>query len=225
MIRHGQTPGNALKRYIGRTDEPLSEAGQAQAGLLASKAPGVRLQRTGEKCLLVVSPMLRCVQTAALMLGDHFSQDEPAGQILGRLREAHRLLDIRICEDLRECDFGTFEGKNYKELSGDPLYQQWIDSGGTLPFPEGENPSGFRERCCSAFSRIIKENTNGTAYLCMVAHGGTIMSLMERWGRDEAGEKHEYYQWHTRNGCGLRVRLTLKENGLPDVMDVLERIE
>lgn len=27
LIRHGQTPGNALRRYIGRTDEPLSAEG------------------------------------------------------------------------------------------------------------------------------------------------------------------------------------------------------
>ena len=31
LLRHGQTPGNVLKRYIGRTDEPLSEAGERAA--------------------------------------------------------------------------------------------------------------------------------------------------------------------------------------------------
>ena len=28
LIRHGQTPGNKLSRYIGTTDEPLSDEGR-----------------------------------------------------------------------------------------------------------------------------------------------------------------------------------------------------
>ena len=28
LIRHGQTPGNRLSRYIGTTDEPLSDEGR-----------------------------------------------------------------------------------------------------------------------------------------------------------------------------------------------------
>ena len=51
------------------------------------------------------------------------------------------------CPLLKECDFGDFENKNYKELSGNPDYQAWIDSGGALPFPGGEDPEGFRNRC------------------------------------------------------------------------------
>ena len=30
LIRHGKTPGNETHSYIGRTDEPLSEAGIAR---------------------------------------------------------------------------------------------------------------------------------------------------------------------------------------------------
>ena len=29
LIRHGKTQGNLERRYIGRTDEPLCEAGRA----------------------------------------------------------------------------------------------------------------------------------------------------------------------------------------------------
>ena len=28
MLRHGMTPGNELRQYIGRTDEPLSQKGR-----------------------------------------------------------------------------------------------------------------------------------------------------------------------------------------------------
>ena len=57
MLRHGATPGNALRQYIGRTDEPLSEAGRAALNELHYPM--------AEK--VYISPMLRCRQTAELL--------------------------------------------------------------------------------------------------------------------------------------------------------------
>ena len=74
---------------------------------------------------IITSPMLRCKQTARLLF-----QKEP---------------DL-ICENFREKDFGRFEGKNYEELKDDPGYQRWLDSNGTIPFPEGEGQEAFLER-------------------------------------------------------------------------------
>ena len=54
-----------------------------------------------------VSPLKRCVQTAEILF-----PGEP----------------VHIIEELAECDFGEFENKNYKELEGNPHYQEWIDS-------------------------------------------------------------------------------------------------
>jgi len=54
--------------------------------------------------------------------------------------------DSHFVPEWTEMDFGAFEGHNYQELSGDPAYQRWIDSGGTLPFPEGESREEFIRR-------------------------------------------------------------------------------
>ena len=54
-------------------------------------------------------------------------------------------------------DFGVFEGKNYLELQGDKRYQEWIDSNGTLPFPEGESREEFISRCDKGFRRMIEK--------------------------------------------------------------------
>jgi alpha-ribazole phosphatase len=35
--------------------------------------------------------------------------------------------------------------------------------------------------------------------LVIVAHGGTQMAVLERWGRPE----REYYRWQTSCGCGF----------------------
>lgn len=79
---------------------------------------------------------------------------------------------------LNECDFGNFEGKNYYELSGDPDYQKWIDSGGNMTFPDGEDPNDFKKRCISAFEKIVAEYKKANV-ISFVVHGGTIMSVLE----------------------------------------------
>ena len=129
------------------------------------------------RCDVVVSsPMKRCIQTAELIF---------PGQ------------DIVAESNLRECDFGDFEGKNYIELSGNSDYQKWIDSGGKLPFPNGESLSGFKERCTSAFENTVRKYQN-TSSVAFVVHGGTIMSILEKY----AVPHRDYYDWHCENGHG-----------------------
>jgi len=166
MIRHGMTAGNLEKRYIGRTDESL---------LTASK---ITLQNKNFPFpdLLVVSPLLRCRQTAEILF--------PGKEYL-------------VEYGLRETDFGSFEGKNYKDLSGDKDYQAWIDSGGVLPFPGGESMEETKKRCCEAFLRICRQYSDKER-LTFVVHGGSIMSIF-----DAFSEPHfDFYHWQVSNGEG-----------------------
>lgn len=168
LIRHGQTAGNLAHRYIGcRTDEPLCEAGIA--ALKGKRYPPVRR--------VLVSPLLRCRQTAELLYP-------------GILPE--------IVPDFRECDFGLFEGKSYAELNGDPAYQAWIDSGGTLPFPGGEAREEFIARCVRAFDSIADLWKTDAA---IIAHGGTLMSIMQA----HALPQKDYFDYQVPNGQGFRL--------------------
>ncbi len=171
LIRHGQTPGNKLSRYIGTTDEPLSEEGRAFLEKLDYPMPDT----------LYVSPLLRCVETAGILFPE---------------KEMH------IIEELSECDFGEFENKNYKELSGNENYQKWIDSNGTLPFPGGESRENFKRRSLKGFQKAvaqcIREEVNTAA---LVIHGGTIMNIMEEYG----DRQRTFYEWHVKNGGGYQV--------------------
>ncbi|WP_418418464.1 histidine phosphatase family protein [Blautia sp.] len=129
-----------------------------------------------------VSPMIRCRETAELL----FPQKR-----------------LRIIDQLAECDFGAFENKNYQELSGNRDYQAWVDSGGALPFPEGESREQFRRRTLEGFSRVvtacIREKINTAA---VVVHGGTIMNIMEAYGQPE----RSFYDWHVKNGHGYLIQ-------------------
>ena len=57
FIRHGKTAGNELKRYIGRTDEPLSPAGRGE--LAGKTAPRVDV--------VAISPLRRCRESAQIL--------------------------------------------------------------------------------------------------------------------------------------------------------------
>ena len=57
LLRHGKTPGNALRQYIGRTDETLSAEGRAELEKF-HYAPADSVY---------ISPMLRCRETAEIL--------------------------------------------------------------------------------------------------------------------------------------------------------------
>lgn len=127
-----------------------------------------------QRSLLIASPMLRCIQTAELLYP----------------KQA-----VQICENFRECNFGDFENKNYLELSGNSDYQNWIDSNGTAYFPNGESPQEFKNRTIQAFEKLIK---NYQTDMAVVAHGGTIMAILEKF----AVPKKSYYEYQIPNACG-----------------------
>lgn len=187
LIRHSMTRGNLEGRYIGsRTDEPLCEEGRR---LLAQRQyPPVDR--------IYVSPMKRCVETAEYIWPEH----------------AENMMAV---PGLRECDFGAFENKNYQELNGEPAYQAWIDSGGSLPFPGGESQEDFRARCREAFAGIVEdirlleasrfsmqrkspEMSGQHCRAAIVAHGGTVMAILEAYGFP----KKDYFDYQVKNGGG-----------------------
>ena len=194
-IRHGMTRANEEHRYLGKTDEPLSET-------------GIRLLQEKKKKsffnapeFLYASPMKRCVQTA---------------EILFRRKPV-------LIPEWKEMDFGQFEGKNYEELKDNPDYQKWIDSNGTLPFPGGESREQFIRRSMEGFDRMMSDilkrsekntgiqNDTDTRYLksnrgteipvVTVVHGGTIMAVLSSLTGGE------YFDFQVKNGEGYETVL------------------
>jgi len=168
LFRHAETRGNQEKRYVGVTDEPLSDAGKVRA-LYSGVNPRIPF--------VYSSPMIRAVQTASIKF--------PNARIL-------------CVPGLREMDFGDFEYKTAEEMSNDKAYRAWVDSGCEEPIPGGETPSKFRARQCIAFSEIAAEALrNRLRFIIVIAHGGTIMSVLDRFGDPSRG----YFNWKI-NPCG-----------------------
>ncbi len=189
LIRHGMTKGNEKKRYIGITDEELSEQGKVQVYTLRQQLTleGM-LEKNMEKTYIVVSPMKRCKQTA-----EGLNLWKP--KELGEQGSA-----VVVKEDrLRECNFGLFENKNYLELKDEPLYQEWIDSNGTMDFPQGDNLRQWKNGCVQAFAfHVKKAEEQGCEQIIFVIHGGSIMAIMEQYDEEKKG----YYDYHVKNADG-----------------------
>ena len=174
LIRHSKTPGNAELRYNGRTDEPLSKEGIA----LAEQAGADLSVET-----VYVTPLQRTQQTAAILF-------PMAEQI--------------IVDDLREMDFGDFEGRSYTEMEHDEAYRAWVESGCLATCPNGEGRAGFSERACAAFEAVVRQAAKrGEEALTFVVHGGTIMAVMERFVQP----KQDYYSYSVKNCQGYRCRV------------------
>lgn len=179
LIRHGVTEGNDKLNFNGcRTDEPLTEAGREALKEIEDLPSGI---------MLFASPMKRAIETASIM----FPGWTPV-----------------VIEDLREMDFGDFEGKNHRMLDGDPAYQAWLDSGGISKIPGGESIASFSERAWRGFREAARRAMECDAEgICIVAHGGTIMAVMAML----TGE--DYFDFNAPNGAGYIIELENDDAG------------
>lgn len=68
LLRHGETAGNLEKRYVGRTNEGLTEAAIQALRQTSEKRKQLLLRPSGARWRRVyASPMRRCLETAALV--------------------------------------------------------------------------------------------------------------------------------------------------------------
>lgn len=184
LIRHGLTAYNAAGRYMGRgIDEPLSPEGIEQ---IIKRRDALRMITEGATAFS--GSMKRAYGTAELIFGD----------------------DITVIDELTEIDFGDFEGKSAAELSGDIRYKKWIESDGTLKFPNGESIEKFRERSLKGLHNMI-EHSEDSRKLAVVCHGGNIMAIMSGLC------KGAYYDYLIPNLDGYILNMKAGDEGLSDI--------
>lgn len=177
LIRHGKTQSNLENRYLGQTDEVLCSVGIEEL----EKKIGKYIMPD----ILFVSPLKRCIESAEILFPN---------------------IKQRVISEFIEIDFGMFERKNYIELNGDEQYQKWIDSNGTLPFPEGESKEDFIKRVGIGLKKMIayvKSNFDikNTLNICAVVHGGTIMALLHIL------DGGEYFSYQVKNTEGYNCSI------------------
>ena len=132
LIRHGETVANREYRYIGTRDDPLSALGETQALQLAEALSGLPIEA------VYSSPLQRTYQTALPIAARHG-------------------LEVQRVDDLRECNFGVWEGMSRAEvLERNPedrqRYREWEHNTSIAP-PGGESFEALQQRVVAAVER------------------------------------------------------------------------
>ncbi len=174
LLRHGKTEGNLLGRYNGRTDEPLCAEGIDGAE---------KARHFPEISLVYASPLQRTQQTAKICF--------PNAEII-------------TIPDLREMDFGDFEGRTADEMEHDADYRAWVAGGCVDVCPNGEGIPGFAKRAATAFAGCVQDAiARGEQRIGFAVHGGVIMAVMNAFSGSDAA----YHTWYVLNCGGYEVTL------------------
>ncbi len=152
LIRHGDTGQQFRERFIGSTDVSLSPDGRRQSSLLREplrKAAVIRY---------IMSPALRTRETAREAL-------------------AGKAIVPELDPDLREINFGAWEGKTFYEIqAADPeAVNRWAAYEPDFSFPAGESIAAFMKRVGTAGVRIAVDPADTVA---VFTHAGVIRALI-----------------------------------------------
>lgn len=148
LLRHGRV--DTKGRYIGSTDLPLLPEGRED---LAAIGPFLRRQNFD---VILCSPQLRCRQSLEILdMG----------------------ITAAICSELREIDFGDWEGLTFAEIQQRDalLVNQWATWSEDFTFPGGEGIGAFLGRINEARQRITEQPAER---LLIISHGGVIKQLI-----------------------------------------------
>lgn len=160
IVRHGQTPWNALGKLQGRTDIELNQNGIAAAKALGEQLKDVRFDK------IFSSPLKRAVCTAKLICGsdDSVSRDVP----------------IQTDERLIEMSFGIGEGKLFDEwFSEQSPYRFFFTEPEKFPrAPQGENFQDVCDRTKDFIQEKIEPLCGSAQRIMIVAHGALNKGIM-----------------------------------------------
>jgi alpha-ribazole phosphatase len=107
-----------------------------------------------------------------------------------------------LVEDLREMNFGKWQGKTYEELKEEKQYQQWIADPITNCPPDGESFEQFSSRVQNGWERITDELFSKRIQSCaVITHGGVIKLLLSIF----APEKKDFWDWKVPHGTGMEL--------------------
>lgn len=193
LIRHGESMGNAERRFGGHSATPLSERGRAEAEATA------RALETESVAALYSSDLLRAVETAA-----------PAARALG--------LEINRTEAFRERSVGRMEGLTFEEAA-----QAYPDEYAALLRRDfehvlhgGESYRQMLDRASNELDRAVRRHSGAT--FAVFSHTGTICILaLHLMGALDAPALRPV--WIASANCGI-TRFELQRGGLIRVLAV-----
>lgn len=153
LVRHGETEWNKLGKFQGCTDIELSKDG-------INQAENLKLKLNEEFDVIYSSPLKRAYETAKILAKD---TDK----------------DITILEDIREINFGEWEGLTISQISEKypEIFKVWRTDKKEAPFVGGDaSTKNAVNRTLRCIIDIIKKHKGEK--IVIVAHGGIIKAAL-----------------------------------------------
>jgi probable phosphoglycerate mutase len=146
LVRHGQTEWSLSGQHTGTTDIPLTDEGRRQGELLRGRLAGREFER------VLSSPLSRALETCRLVgLGDQ----------------------VEVREELREWDYGSYEGRTTADIRGErPDWYLWRDG-----CPGGETAAEIGARVDTVVAELRELEGDAAIF----AHGHLLRVLAVRW--------------------------------------------
>src|SRR5699024_5278493 len=172
LLRHGMTKENERKAYIGWTDSPLSKEGVETIRLI---------DHSIQPDFIFSSPLLRCMETAEILFPNQ---------------------KIHSVRDIKEMNFGLFEGKTYEQLKGETSYTNWVSKPFSCRPPNGESFHEFAKRIESGWREVVEKilETNASSAV-IVTHGGVIRYLLTTY----TSYCKSFFEWSVPHGAGYQL--------------------
>ncbi len=150
FIRHGQSEMNVKKLYAGLTDTPLTEEGRQQAKKAGQNAKDLEID------LIIASPLRRAHETAKIIAREIGYPEK----------------DIQLLDDLKERDYGAWEGTSYTVEKSQHINQ--LDVRHNI---EGlEQVDELLERAARVIEHSIKHPSKAK-HVLLVGHGNIGRAL------------------------------------------------
>ena len=191
LIRHGQSEGNAERRFGGHTATPLSPRGRKQAQAMANAL------KDEELTAIYSSDLARAVETA-----------QPLAKLTG--------LPIQTTNAFRERSVGVMEGLTFEDAAQQhpEQYAALLRRDFEHVLTGGESYRQLLDRAWQKLDEIIAQNQGGR--IAVFSHTGTICILaLHLMGALDAPELKPV--WITSANCAI-TRFELREDGFVRVL-------
>ncbi len=181
FIRHGETDFNRARLYFGHLDPDLNETGIEQL----RKVKILFEKREKMPDVVFSSDLKRCSQSMEIL-----QIDEETEKILTK--------------DLREINFGIFEGKTYEEIKSEypEKVEKMINDWRNFKADRGESINEMMLRVAEKMNEIINQYRNKK--ILVVAHAGVIQALISYY---LFGNLDGYWKFKINNGSITKLHV------------------
>lgn len=153
LVRHAITTDNINGNLSGHIDSKLSNLGKQQV---------IKLNE------FLKDEKIDCIYTTT----SNRTKDTIKG--ISNMKN----LDIIECENLKEINFGDFEGMNFDYIKSNfpEEFDKIVKDGFKYKYPNGESLIDFYNRVSKEIKNILEHNKNKTILIC--THAGTIRNII-----------------------------------------------